>query len=106
MNISRDSLSNRRLYMKNTAVLIDFSQPDTLSHVTVEGCAEVSVQNLPKDMISEGECGLRTLAAREEDGQFLHRQTATYAFDTPRNLSASPLITFAHSAYDGPLDSL
>ena len=106
MNISRDSLSNRRLYMKNTAVLIDFSQPDTLSHVTAEGCAEVSVQNLPKDMISEGECGLRTLAARGADGQFLHRQTATYAFDTPRNLSESPLITFAHSAYDGPLDSL
>ncbi|MBE6559228.1 MAG: hypothetical protein E7661_09515 [Ruminococcaceae bacterium] len=106
MKISNDSLANRRLYMKNMTTLIDFSEADALAHVSVEGCERISVQALPADLVSVGSHGLRTVAKRDSDGQFGHEQTVTYTFDKPLDLSAHPLITFAHSAYDGERDSL
>ncbi len=106
MKISGNSLSNRRLYLKNTEVLIDFSVAEVLPHVSTEGCARVSVQTLPPDLISVGTHGLRTVAAKERDGQFVHAQTVSYTFDAPMDLTARPMITFAHSAYDGERDSL
>lgn len=107
MQISNNSLANRRLYLKNTVTLIDFSHEAALSFVTVdEGCAEVSIQTLSKDLVSVGTHALRIAAAKGGDGSFLHRQTVTYTFTSPVDLSCRPMITFAHSAYDGERDSL
>lgn len=106
MEISNNSLSNRRLYLKNLATLLDFSREDALGAVTNEGCASVTVQTLPKDIVSEGTHALRTVAVREADGSFAHVQTVTYTFDEPFDLTTRPMITFAHSAYDGERDSL
>ncbi len=106
MNISNNSLSNRRLYLQNLSTLIDFSDVDALSHVSTEGCASVSVQELPQDIISMGIHGLRTTAAQKKEGGFAHSQTVTYTFENAVNLSERPMLTFAHSAYDGDRDSL
>ncbi len=106
MKISNNSLSNRRLYLKSTETLIDFSLEGAMSRVTTEGCASASVKSLPTDIISVGTHGLWTQAAKGEDGAFLHTQSVIYTFDTPLDLSARPMLTFAHSAYDGERDSL
>ncbi len=106
MQISNNSLSNRRLYLKNLVSLIDFSDTAALSHVATEGCTRVSIQSLQPDLISSGTHALRTVAKKNADGQFLHEQTVTYHFDAPVDLTTHPMITFAHSAYDGERDSL
>lgn len=107
MTISKNSLANRRLFLQNTRTLLDFSTFDVMSRIAcLEGCQSAEVCALPPDLVSRGTHGLRIEASRKDDGQFAHVISVGYTFSNMMDLSETPMLSFAHSAYDGERDSL
>lgn len=105
IEISRNSLANRRLYLKGRRTLVDFSHPGHLERVTLgEHLAEATLETLPKDIISIGTHALR-LRAEDVDGRHPRRMSFTYTPEAPFDLKDAPMLTFAISAYDGERDS-
>lgn len=104
-SVSKNAVISRRLYLQNNVNVIDFSVPDALKHISLEhGLDSAEICPLPKDIVSEGSCGLLARAA-EVDGEACHDMTFTYNFSVPVDLSSSPTLTFAFSAYGGERDS-
>ncbi len=107
IEISRNSLANRRLYLQNRRTLIDFSEPEAVRCVT-PGChiASVSVQEIPTGIVSVGTHALRLVAAFEAGeevvGSHPREMSFTYVPEEPVSLVGAPMLTFAFSAYDGP----
>lgn len=99
---SRNALANRRLYLKNSRELIDFSQENALSQVELEsGFVQCSTEALAEDIVA---CG-KTILRLESDGKFYSDMSLSYRFSSPVDLSATPTLFFAFSAYDGEHDS-
>ena len=62
--VSKDSLSNRRLYLKNRRTLISFSEEGQLERVTLDqNLCEKSIEALKPDLVSIGDHALRLKAA-------------------------------------------
>ncbi len=105
ITISKDSLSNRRLYLQNRRTLLDFSEPGVLDRVTAEAnLDDISIEALPEDIVSIGAYALR-LHATDIDGHHPREMTFTYTPPAPLSLVGTPMLTFALSAYDGERDS-
>ena len=103
--VSKDSLSNRRLYLKNRRTLISFSEEGQLERVTLgQSLCEKSIEALKPDLVSIGDHALR-LKAADTDGHHPRKMSFTYTAATPFCLSDAPLLTFAISPYDGERDS-
>ncbi len=101
IQVSANSLSNRRLYLKNRHTLIDFSAPAQQDRVTLGvGLDSAAIESLPPDLVSIGTHALR-LHAADVDGHHPRSMSFTYTPDTPFNLVGAPMLTFAISAYDG-----
>lgn len=106
MQVSKDSLSNRRLYLKNRRTVADFSRAGEAERITLgANLCEVSVESLPKDIVAVGSHALR-LRAADVDGRHPREMRFTYTPAAPLCLSDSPMLTFALSAYDGERNSL
>ncbi len=108
IEISRNSLSNRRLYLQNRRTLIDFSAPEALACVTPGRHIEaVSVCPIPAGIVSIGTHALRLVAAfaagEEAVGSHPREMSFTYTPTEPLSLVGAPMLTFALSAYDGKL---
>lgn len=100
--VSPNALANRRLYLKNTRELITFSaQPPLHSLRLGPGFVDYTTQPLEKDIVSRGNWALRLLS----DGKMYSDMSFGYAFDSAQDLSATPTLFFAFSAYDGERDS-
>ncbi len=105
IEVSRNSLSNRRLYLQNRLTLVDFSASGQLDRVTLgENLCDKSIETLPEDIISIGTHALR-LCAADVDGRHPRSMSFTYTPASPLCLSDAPMLTFAFSAYDGERDS-
>ncbi len=105
IEVSRNSLSNRRLYLQNRRTLVDFSESGQLDRVTLgESLCAKSIEALPKDIVSIGTHALR-LGAADVNGRHPRSMSFTYTPDSPLCLSDAPMLTFAFSAYDGERDS-
>ncbi len=106
MPIYRNATVNRRLYLRNKTVLLDFSRPQDADATTLEkGVDCLSVCALPPDIVSEGTHGLRLHAASLSDGSAAHEMAFVCRFREPMNLEKTPTLSFAFSAYDGEHDS-
>ncbi len=108
IEVSRNSLANRRLYLQNRRTLIDFSAPEALACVTPgRHIAAVSIQEIPADIVSIGTHALRLIAAFDEGeaavGSHPREMSFTYTPKAPISLVGAPMLTFALSAYDGKL---
>lgn len=102
IEVSKNSLSNRRLFIRNKKELINFSQDGALSRVTLtDGFVNKMIENIPSDIVSEGACALRL----ESDGDISKTMSFTYDFDKAVDMSSGPMLIFAFSAYDGEYDS-
>ncbi len=102
IEISKNSLSNRRLYLQNRRTLIDFSEPGQIARVTLGAHLDaMSIEALPADRVSVGTHALRLHAADGAAGNHPRAMSFTYTFETPASLVGAPLLTFAFSAYDG-----
>ncbi len=105
IEISKNSLSNRRLYLQNRRTLIDFSAPECLSCVSLnQNLDEKTIEALPEDLVSIGTHALRMHAIDEGDSHAQH-MSFTYTPAEPFSLVGAPLLTFAFSAYDGERSS-
>jgi hypothetical protein len=105
ISVSKNSLSNRRLYLKNRRTLVDFSEDGQLECVTLgANLCEKSIETLKPDLVSIGTHALR-LKAADVDGHHPREMSFTYTAATPLCLSDAPMLTFALSAYDGERDS-
>ena len=103
--VSKNSLSNRRLYLKNRRTLVNFSEPGQLERVTLgQHINEKSIEALKPDLVSIGNHALR-LQAADLNGHHPREMSFTYTPATPLCLSDAPMLTFAFSAYDGDRDS-
>ncbi len=101
IQISNNSLSNRRLYLQNRRTLIDFADETELSRVSLDkNLDEKSIETLRPDIVSVGTHGLR-MHAVDTDGHHAREMTFTYTPDAPLSLAGAPMLTFAFSAYDG-----
>ncbi len=106
MEISKNSLSNRRLYLKNRRTLIDFSKTDRLDQITLnENLDKKSIEPLSNDIVSIGTHALR-LHASDTNGRHPREMSFTYTPEAPVSLVGTPMLTFAFSAYDGERNSL
>ncbi len=106
IEISKNSLANRRLYLKNRRTLVDFAAPGQLDCVSVGiGLCDKAIEELPQDLVSVGTHALR-LTARDVDGHHPREMSFTYTPTEPLSLVGAPLLTFAFSAYDGERTSL
>ena len=105
ITVSKNSLSNRRLYLKNRRALVNFSEVGQLDRVTLgQNLCEKSIEALQPDLVSVGAHALR-LKAADTDGHHPREMSFTYTAPTPFCLSDAPMLTFAFSAYDGDRDS-
>ncbi len=105
IEISKNSLSNRRLFLQNRRTLIDFAEPCQLDCISLgEGLDEKSIEVLPDDLVSIGTHALR-MHAVDKDGRHARRMSFTYTPKAPMSLVGAPMLTFAFSAYDGKLTS-
>ena len=103
--VSKDSLSNRRLYLKNRRTLISFSEEGQLDRITLgSSLCEKYIEALKPDLVSVGDHALR-LKAADTDGRHPREMSFTYTAPTPFCLSDAPMLTFAISPYDGERDS-
>ena len=103
--VSKDSLSNRRLYLKNRRTLISFSEEGQLERVTLDqNLCEKSIEALKPDLVSIGDHALH-LKAADADGCHPREMSFTYTAAAPFCLSDAPMLTFAISPYDGERDS-
>ncbi len=101
IEISNNSLANRRLYLKNRRTLIDFADPSEADRVTLnKNLDEKSVEAIRKDIVSVGTHALR-MHATDIDGHHARDMSFTYTPDKPLSLVGAPMLTFALSAYDG-----
>ncbi len=101
IEISKNSLSNRRLYLKNRRPLIDFSEPEQIGRITLDrNLDEKSIEPLRADIVSIGSHALR-MHAVDQDGRHAREMSFTYTPDSPFSLIGTPTLTFAFSAYDG-----
>lgn len=123
IEISKNSLSNRRLYLKNRRTLIDFAEEGQLACVTLgDALDEKSIEALPADRVSVGTHALRLHAVNDADaagtadaaddarvrhsrGKHPRTMSFTYTPKAPLCLVGTPLLTFAFSAYDGERSS-
>ncbi len=106
IEISNNSLSNRRLYLKNRRTLIDFADPRAIECVTLDAhLDEKSIEALPADRVSIGTHALRLHAVDDAAGKHPRRMSFTYMPPAPVSLAGAPMLTFAFSAYDGELTS-
>lgn len=104
--VSKNAVANRRLYLTNRAELIDFSDGDVLSRISLnEGLDGAEICALPQDLVSRGTNALRLHAASLPDGSAAHTLSFSYRFPQPLSLQKTPTLTFAFSAYDGERDS-
>ncbi len=100
--ISPGALSNRRLYLKNVQELIRFGPAAPADSVKLgKGFVDFCTEKLPADIISRGEYALRLVS----EGKMYEDMSFTYNFAAPVDLSVSPTLFFAFSAYDGENDS-
>ncbi len=98
IEVSKDSLSNRRLFITGKQELISFSCKNALDNVQLgKGFIKKDIEELPEDIISVGKHALRLTS----DGNTSEAMSFTYTFDEPKDLSSTPMIYFAYSAYDG-----
>ncbi len=103
IEISKNSLSNRRLYLANRRTLIDFADASELDRIRPDShLDEKSVEPLRADIVSVGTHALR-MHAVDEDGHHAREMSFTYIPDAPLSLVGTPMLTFAFSAYDGEL---
>ncbi len=101
IQLSNNSLSNRRLYLANRRTLIDFSDADELSRVSLDQNLDgKSIEALRPDIVSVGTHALR-MHAVDADGHHAREMSFTYTPKTPLSLVGAPMLTFAFSAYDG-----
>ncbi len=101
IEISNNSLSNRRLFLQNRRTLIDFADASVLGRVRLDqNLDEKSVEALRPDIVSVGTHALRMHAA-DTDGHHAREMSFTYTPDAPLSLIGAPMLTFAFSAYDG-----
>ncbi len=101
IEVSKNSLSNRRLYLQNRRTVADFADPREIGRITLgENLDAKSVETLPPDTVSVGTHALR-LHAADVDGHHARRMSFTYTPDEPLCLADAPMLTFAFSAYDG-----
>ncbi len=105
-SISENAVIGRRLFLQNKVTVIDFSAPDALEHVILDsGFEKAEICTLPKDIVSEGTHGLSAHAAAAPNGEACHDMSLTYKFSSPLELSPTPTLTLAFSAYGGERDS-
>ncbi len=101
IQVSKDSLANRRLYLKGHRTLVNFAREGELDRVTLgKNLSEKSIEALPKDLVSIGSHALR-LRAADVEGRHPREMSFTYTPDAPVSLVGSPMLTFAISPYDG-----
>ncbi len=101
IQISNNSLSNRRLYLQNRRTLIDFADEAELGRVRLDkNLDEKSIVPLRTDIVSVGTHSL-CLHAVDENGHHAREMSFTYSPDTPLSLVGAPMLTFAISAYNG-----
>lgn len=107
IEVSRNSVANRRLYLQDVKTLIDFADTGVTRRVKVrENVAKVSTEDLPKnDIATIGKKALRLKAARV-NGRYAHDLSATYKLPKAVNISKTATLNFAISSYDGDHDSL
>ncbi len=105
INISKNSLSNRRLFLCDKTPLIDFSAADTLSCIkAINGIESISLEELKPDIVSEGKTALR-ITVNETDGKKAHDISFSCILPEPVNMSTAPMLYFTFSSYDGDRDS-
>ena len=98
IEVSKNSLSNRRLYIKNKKELISFAESNQLEKIQLnKGFIEKSIQEIPTDIVSVGTHALRLIS----DGNVDEPMSFTYSFDNAQDMSTTPMLYFAFSAYDG-----
>ena len=102
IEVSKNSLSNRRLFIRNKKELINFSQNGELEKVTLlNGYTDKAIEEIPADIVSEGTHALRLVS----DGDISKTMSFSYDFDKPVDMTSGPMLIFAFSAYDGESDS-
>ncbi len=105
INVSKNSLSNRRLFLADKTVLIDFSDSAAFEKFTCgDGAEKLSIQTLPTDKVSEGTHALRIEAAGGDAKA--HNVKFGCKFDSALNMNDTPMLYFTFSPYDGEHDSL
>ena len=63
IEVSKNSLSNRRLFIRNKKELINFSQNGELEKVTLlNGYTDKAIEEIPADIVSEGTHALRLVS--------------------------------------------
>lgn len=107
IEISKNSLSNRRQFVRNMRTLLDFSEADCLSRVTLdEALDHASIEPLAPDLVSEGTHALRLHALGGAEGaEHPHHMTFTCRLAASVDLTDRPTVVFAFSTYDGARDS-
>lgn len=80
IEVSKNSLSNRRLFIRNKKELINFSQNGELEKVTLlNGYTDKAIEEIPSDIVSEGTHALRLVS----DGDISKTMSFSYDFDKP-----------------------
>ncbi|MBR3919104.1 MAG: hypothetical protein IKJ59_10265 [Clostridia bacterium] len=98
IEVSKNSLSNRRLFIKNKKELISFADSYQLDKIQlINGFTAKSIEEIPEDIVSVGTHALRLTS----DGNISEPMKFSYSFDIPQDLSTTPMLYFAYSAYDG-----
>lgn len=106
MEVSRNAVAGRRLYLQHITTLLDFSRPGEADKVTAEqGICGIAVEPLAPDIVSEGTHCLRLLAGEESEGLACHTLCFTCRLEQAVDLRKTPTLTFTFSAYDGARDS-
>ena len=96
--VSKDSLSNRRLYMMNKKELISFADAEQVNKVDlIKGFTAKSIQEIPQDIVSVGTHALRLIS----DGNVSEPMIFAYNFDKAQDMTSTPMLCFAFSSYDG-----
>ena len=71
IDVSKNSLSNRRLYLRNRRTLVNFSEEGQLDRVTLgKNLCEKSIEALKPDLVSVGGHALRLRAADTNGNKF------------------------------------
>lgn len=105
IELSKNSVANRRLYVQNVKTLIDFSEENITRRIKNRvNVGRVATEPLKKDIITIGDKALRIKADRV-NGRYAHDMSVSYKFPKAVNLTDSATLFFAISPYDGPLDS-
>lgn len=98
IEVSKNSLSNRRLFIKNKKELITFSDNSTLENVSlINGYIAKSIEEIPEDIVSVGTHALRLTS----DGNVAEPMSFSYKFSQVQDMTNTPMVYFAFSAYDG-----